>query len=108
LVGALSKPFFRYFEHPVLLTPEKALEGHYVIQTEQLDLSAVQAVEAYKDLSEVKCSFRELKDLIEMGPIYHDRLSSRTCSQSRFRCPWGSCFWLCLLFMSFGLFAPLT
>ena len=42
----------------MLLTPEKALEGHCVIQTEQLDLSAVQAVEAYKNLSEVKRSFR--------------------------------------------------
>src|SRR5499427_1707771 len=64
---------FRYFEHPVHLSPEKALEGKYVIQTEEVDLSAVQAVEAYKDLSEVERSFRELKDLIEMRPIYHHR-----------------------------------
>src|SRR4029077_17826308 len=42
-----------------------ALEGKYVIQTEEVDLSAVQAVEGYKDLSEVERSFRELKDLIE-------------------------------------------
>ena len=41
---------FRYFEHPGHLAPEKALEGKYVIQTEEVDLSAVQAVEAYKDL----------------------------------------------------------
>jgi transposase len=52
------------------LAPEKALEGKYVIQTEELDLSAVQAVEAYKDLSEIERSFRELKDLVEMRPIY--------------------------------------
>lgn len=64
---------FRYFEHPGHLAPEKALEGKYVIQTEESDLSAVQAVEAYKDLSEVERSFRELKDLIEMRPIYHRR-----------------------------------
>jgi len=64
---------FRYFEHPVHLSPEKALEGKYVIQTEEVDLSAVQAVEAYKDLSEVERSFRELKDLVEMRPIYHHR-----------------------------------
>jgi hypothetical protein len=43
----------RYFEHPVHLPAEKALEGEYVIQTEEPDLSAVQAVEAYKDLNEV-------------------------------------------------------
>ena len=64
---------FRYFEHPVHLSPEKALEGKYVIQTEEFDLSAVQAVEAYKDLSEVERSFRQLKDLVEMRPIYHHR-----------------------------------
>jgi transposase len=55
------------------LQAEKALEGKYVIQTEELDLSAVQAVEAYKDLSEIERSFRELKDLVEMRPIYHRR-----------------------------------
>ena len=55
------------------LPAEKALEGKYVIQTEELDLSAVQAVEAYKELSEVERGFRELKDLIEMRPIYHHR-----------------------------------
>src|SRR6516164_5975139 len=72
-VGALSKAFFRYFEHPVHLSPEKALEGKYVIQTEEFDLNAVQGVEAYKDLSEVERSFRQLKDLVEMRPIYHHR-----------------------------------
>jgi hypothetical protein len=36
-------------------------------------LSAVQAVEVYKDLSEVERSFQELKDLIEMRPVYHHR-----------------------------------
>jgi transposase len=57
----------------VHLEPEKELEGKYVIQTEERDLSPVQAVEAYKDLSEVEHSFREIKDLIEMRPIYHHR-----------------------------------
>ena len=70
---SLEQGVFRYFEHPVHLPAEKALEGKYVIQTEELDLSALQAVEAYKDLSEVERSFRELKDLIEMRPIYHQR-----------------------------------
>jgi hypothetical protein len=43
---SLEQGLFRYFEHPVHLPAEKALEGKYVIQTEELDLSAVQAVEA--------------------------------------------------------------
>jgi transposase len=70
---SLEQGVFRYFEHPVHLSPEKALEGKYVIQTEEVGLSAVQAVEAYKDLSQVERSFRELKDLVEMRPIYHHR-----------------------------------
>jgi transposase len=70
---SLEKGIFRYFEHPGHLAPEKALEGKYVIQTEEVDLSAVQAVEVYKDLSEIERSFRELKDLVEMRPIYHRR-----------------------------------
>jgi transposase len=70
---SLEQGIFRYFEHPVHLPAEKALEGKYVIQTEELDLSAVQAVEVYKELSEVERSFRELKDLVEMRPIYHQR-----------------------------------
>ena len=69
----LEQGLFHYFEHPVHLEPEKELEGKYVIQTEERDLSPVQAVEAYKDLSEVERSFREIKDLIEMRPIYHHR-----------------------------------
>jgi transposase len=70
---SFEKGIFSYFEHPGHLAPEKALEGKYVIQTEELDLSAVQAVEAYKDLTEIERSFRELKDLVEMRPIYHRR-----------------------------------
>ena len=69
----LEQGVFRYFEHPVHLPAEKALEGKYVIQTEESDLSAVQAVEAYKELGEVERSFRQLKDLVEMRPIYHHR-----------------------------------
>ena len=70
---SLEQGIFRYFEHPVHLPAEKALEGKYVIQTEELDLNAVPAVEAYKELSEIERSFRELKDLVEMRPIYHQR-----------------------------------
>jgi hypothetical protein len=70
---SLEQGVFRYFEHPVHLPAEKALQGNYVIQTEELDLSAVQAVESYKELGEVERGFRELKDLIEMRPIYHQR-----------------------------------
>jgi len=61
---------FRYFEHPNL-EREKAYEGKYLIQTEEKALGPVEAVEAYKELSEVENAFRCLKDVIEMRPIYH-------------------------------------
>jgi transposase len=67
----LAEGEFKYFEHPVHLTREKALEGKYVIQTEEKDLSPVEAVQEYKELSEVERGFRILKDVIDMRPIYH-------------------------------------
>ena len=62
---------FRFFEHPVNLKREKAYEGNYLIQTEEKDLTALQVVEIYKDLSEVERAFRHLKDVVDMRPIYH-------------------------------------
>jgi transposase len=67
----LSKAFSATLSIQCICRRKKRWKG--VIQTEELDLSAVQAVEAYKELSEVERSFRELKDLIEMRPIYHQR-----------------------------------
>ena len=62
---------FRFFEHPVHLKREEALEGIYVIQTTEPHLTPVQAVALYKGLSEVERAFANLKDVIEMRPIYH-------------------------------------
>lgn len=67
----LKSGAFRFFEHPVHLRREKAYEGKYVIQTEEQQLTPVEAVQIYKDLSEVERAFRNLKDVIEMRPIYH-------------------------------------
>jgi transposase len=67
----LKEGEFEYFEHPVNLPREKALEGKYLIQVEGCDLSALEAVQVYKELSEVERAFRQLKDVIEMRPIYH-------------------------------------
>jgi len=61
---------FRYFEHPNL-EREKAYEGKYLIQTEEVGLGPVEAVAAYKELSEVERAFRDLKDLMGMRPFYH-------------------------------------
>jgi hypothetical protein len=66
----LKQGQFHYFEHPENLKQEKALEGKYLIQSEEPNLSPIEAVEIYKDLSEVERAFFGLKDVIEMRPIY--------------------------------------
>jgi transposase len=67
----LKEGHFEYFEHPVNLKREKALEGKYIIQTEEKNLSPVEAVHYYKELMEVEQAFRDLKDVIEMRPLNH-------------------------------------
>jgi transposase len=62
---------FHFFEHPVLFTREQAYEGKYVIQSEEPDLSALQAVALYKQLGEVERAFANIKDVLEMRPIFH-------------------------------------
>jgi hypothetical protein len=70
---------FQFFEHPVHFTREQAYEGKYIIQTEEKNLSAFQAVELYKKLSEVERALANIKDVIEMRPIYH-RDADRVCA----------------------------
>jgi len=62
---------FSFFEHPVHFVREQAYEGKYIIQTEEPDLSPIQAVCLYKELAEVERAFANLKDIIELRPIYH-------------------------------------
>jgi transposase len=66
---------FTYFDHPTNLQQEKSLEGKYLIQTEEQNLSALEAVAVYKELSEVERAFARLKDVIEMRPIFHQKAS---------------------------------
>lgn len=64
---------FHYFAHPVNFAREKACEGKYVIQTEEAGISAVDAVQAYKQLNEVERGFAHLKGLLEVRPVYHHK-----------------------------------
>jgi transposase len=59
------------FEHPVNLAREKKYEGKYLIQTDQPDMTAQDAVAHYKELNEVERGFHALKDPIGMRPIWH-------------------------------------
>jgi transposase len=62
---------FEYYEHPVNFARERACEGKYVIQTEEQDLTPVEAVMAYKQLNEVERGFAHLKGLLEVRPVHH-------------------------------------
>ena len=62
---------FEFFEHPVHLPREQRLEGRYVIATSETTMDAVTAVQTYKELMEVERSFRNLKDVLALRPIYH-------------------------------------
>jgi len=58
-------------EHPVNLAREKKYEGKYLIQTDQVAMTPPEAVEHYKELSEVERGFRSLKDPLALRPIWH-------------------------------------
>jgi len=67
----LRQGTFRYFENTQGLEREKRIEGKYVITTSERDLSVLDAVALYKELSDVEQGFRQLKDVLAMRPIYH-------------------------------------
>lgn len=62
---------FHFFEDPKRFPQEQRLEGRYVIATSETNLGVLDAVAWYKDLIEVEQSFRSLKDVLALRPIYH-------------------------------------
>ena len=64
---------FHYAAHEVNFAREQLLEGKYVIQTEERDLTPLEAVAAYKELNEVERGFAQLKGLLQVRPVYHRR-----------------------------------
>lgn len=62
---------FTFAEHPQRLEQEKRLEGKYVLLTSEADLRPLDAVAWYKQLTDVERSFRHLKDVLALRPIYH-------------------------------------
>jgi len=64
---------FRYFEDPVKLAAETQREGKYILKTDRATITAAEAVGCYKQLNTVEQGFRDLKDVLEMRPIYHHK-----------------------------------
>jgi len=62
---------FSFREDPRRFPQEQRLEGRYVIATSEKELAMLDAVAWYKDLIEVEHSFRSMKDVLALRPIYH-------------------------------------
>lgn len=69
---------FRYYEDKQKLAAEIAREGIYLLTTNQMDIEPTEAVQRYKELSDVEDGFRQLKDLIRGRPVFHKR-DERVC-----------------------------
>jgi transposase len=67
----LDKGALVFWENKKHYASEKRIEGKYVISTSEKDLSVLDAVALYKELTEVESGFRQLKDVLAMRPIYH-------------------------------------
>ena len=70
---------FRFCEDPGKMEAELAREGRYILKTDDADMTADDAVEAYKQLATVEAGFRDLKDVIDMRPIWH-KTERRICA----------------------------
>jgi transposase len=67
----LKEDVLKITEHPVRLAQEKKYEGKYLLQTDQAEITAVEAVQQYKQLAEVERAFRTIKDPLSLRPIHH-------------------------------------
>ena len=67
----LGNGTLEFFESEARLGREKKIEGKYVISTSEKELSVLDAVAKYKELTEVESGFRQLKDVMAMRPVYH-------------------------------------
>lgn len=50
---------------------EEASDGKYIVQTDVKDLSIAEVVKRYKDLQKIEEAFCDIKDFLQIRPIYH-------------------------------------
>jgi len=62
---------FRFWEDPAKMAAETIREGRYLLKTDDPHLRPEEAVEVYKQLSDVEWAYRDLKDVIALRPVYH-------------------------------------
>lgn len=62
---------FEYWQEPEKMGKEELIEGTYILKSNDETIKPVEAVKAYKELSDVEGAFREFKDVLEGRPIWH-------------------------------------
>ena len=62
---------FNFYEDQEKLAAEMLHEGRYILKSDYEHLTAIEAVACYKELNTVEQGFHDLKDVIDMRPIYH-------------------------------------
>ncbi len=56
-----------------IITREEHTDGFWVVRSNTKDLSTEQLITTYKDLKTIEASFRTIKDVVELRPIYHHK-----------------------------------
>ena len=64
---------FKYWEKTELIEKSFNLCGYYILETTEKDLSEIEIENKYKNLQEVERAWRDLKDIVEIRPIFHWR-----------------------------------
>lgn len=62
---------FQYWQDEEKMKKEKAIEGIYVLKSNDKNITPQETVTAYKELCNVESLFREFKDVLEGRPIWH-------------------------------------
>jgi transposase len=70
---------FGYFLDEEKMRAETLREGRYIVTTNHPFISPEEAVAHYKELSDIEAGFRDLKDVIQGRPVYHQR-DDRICA----------------------------
>ncbi|MBU1895471.1 IS1634 family transposase [Patescibacteria group bacterium] len=68
--GIAGGKFFFYLKEESVEF-EKLIAGKYVLKTDTKDLSAEKIIETYKNLLIVENAFKDMKNFIDLRPIYH-------------------------------------
>ena len=56
-----------------VITREEYMDGMWIIRSSTKDLTTGELIKTYKDLKTIEASFRTIKDVIELRPIYHHK-----------------------------------